>query len=391
MLFRFKSTLSDFIVDEQLPYTLDSTGTHYYVHIEKQNQATMDIINHVRKKLSLPKNLIGYAGLKDKKGITRQRLSFDAVQMQRKLNSKNRTELLAQTLSTVCTVLNTWRYSAPLSLRADFLNQFQVTLRATKKLSLTEKKLAATTLESILASPFPNYFGTQRFGINGRNIKQGKGMIDGYHGDIKGFDRIFKLQAYASHLFNLMLTTRIEKQTSWFLDGEMVLVGEQLWSYIWWSRYPQADRKKTEDFFVYCQDTSQRKDTISQYTQIVLPVLWYNSILPHRETTMGKYVALFFKRQGINAKHREIFKELDLYGRLRAARVSALNPSYKREGDDLSISFGLPAWSYASVVIDLMTERLDAQMQTLDPTPAPVAPLPKKKTSYSKKPKKKGK
>jgi tRNA pseudouridine13 synthase len=231
MLFRFKSTLTDFLVDEQLPYNLLKEGSHFFVHIEKQNATTMDVIDHLRRTLALPKNLIGYAGLKDKKGITRQWFSFDAAAMEKRMQVKYRDDILLKAIKQVCTVLETGRHNKQLSLRDDFRNHFTVILRASKKLSQQEKDLTASTLDTLLKTPLPNYFGTQRFGINGRNVKEAELMLEGKRQDIVGFDRKFKLQALASHFFNMTLKTRIEKNATGLIDGDFLEIDKNIYTY----------------------------------------------------------------------------------------------------------------------------------------------------------------
>ena len=56
----------------------------------------------------------------------------------------------------------------------------------------------------------PNYFGFQRFGIDGENYKKGKQIVEG---TLKERNRNLKqmfINAYQSYLFNSWLSKRIE-------------------------------------------------------------------------------------------------------------------------------------------------------------------------------------
>jgi tRNA(Glu) U13 pseudouridine synthase TruD len=334
MLFRFKSTLTDFLVDEQLPYKLLSEGTHFFVHIEKQATTTMEVIDHLRRTLALPKNLIGYAGLKDKKGITRQRLSFDAEAMKNRMQVKYREDILLKSLKEVCHILETGRHTKQLSLRDDFHNHFSVILRATKKLSLNEKELTKITLDKLLASPIPNYFGTQRFGINGRNVKEAEAMLQGKRGDIIGFDRKFKLQALASHLFNMTLKTRIEKNPTGLMDGDFLEIEKKLYIYHNGNLYLQTIPGKQEQekqFFVQAQIEKDSKPFAKDMSYaIMLPHLGYNSLIPAQTTDMGRYYHLFMRRQYINEESWKLFQELEIFGIMRAVWIRCMKPKRTR-------------------------------------------------------------
>lgn len=73
-LFSFKQKSQDFIVTEELPFSLSDTGDVFFVFFEKRNLNTMDIVNHLCSSLNIPRLTLGIAGLKDKKAITRQRI-----------------------------------------------------------------------------------------------------------------------------------------------------------------------------------------------------------------------------------------------------------------------------------------------------------------------------
>lgn len=76
MYFAFKSQPSDFVVHEVLPFELSGNGDFLYILFEKEQVNTMDIIMWICESRELKREQLGIAGLKDKEGITRQRLSI---------------------------------------------------------------------------------------------------------------------------------------------------------------------------------------------------------------------------------------------------------------------------------------------------------------------------
>jgi tRNA pseudouridine13 synthase len=76
MLYQFKQQPEDFIVEEILPVLPSGKGEVFFVYFEKRNLTTMEVLEHLQRQLSLTREDLGIAGLKDKAGITRQRISI---------------------------------------------------------------------------------------------------------------------------------------------------------------------------------------------------------------------------------------------------------------------------------------------------------------------------
>ena len=57
-----------------------------------------------------------------------------------------------------------------------------------------------------------------------------------------------------------------------------------------------------------------------------------------------------------------MYKELEIYGIMRAVWIHCKQAKRHWIGDDLSLSFGLPAGSYASVVVEQILNKLDEKL-----------------------------
>src|SRR3989339_148783 len=71
--------LEDFIVEELPAYLPQGEGEHCFAFIEKKNLTTPEAIRRICNQLGISNTGVGYAGLKDKRGITRQWISFQGI------------------------------------------------------------------------------------------------------------------------------------------------------------------------------------------------------------------------------------------------------------------------------------------------------------------------
>jgi tRNA(Glu) U13 pseudouridine synthase TruD len=113
----------------------------------------------------------------------------------------------------------------PIGMTSDITNTFHIRLRATKKLSQTEKQKTEKIITQLFDNGVPNIFGKQRFGIESRNPKLGKDILEGKLKIHEKFEAKFKLQAYASRLFNEYVAWRTKKEPK-MLDGDILQMDE---------------------------------------------------------------------------------------------------------------------------------------------------------------------
>ena len=65
----------DFFVEEIPLYEPCGEGEHQYLLVEKQGMSTLDLVRLLAKHFGVRREAIGFAGLKDKRAITRQVIS----------------------------------------------------------------------------------------------------------------------------------------------------------------------------------------------------------------------------------------------------------------------------------------------------------------------------
>ena len=127
--------------------------------MEKQDIDHFSAIKEVARLLNKRIDAIGYAGTKDKRAWTSQRISIFNPDIEK-----------IKTFSHPKIILKNFKWNKR-KIKMGYLesNHFKITLRD------IDKKDAMKIIKHIRNTKwFPNYFGKQRFGINGNNVKIGE-------------------------------------------------------------------------------------------------------------------------------------------------------------------------------------------------------------------------
>ncbi len=154
----------DFVVEEIPRYQPNGTGTHVYFFIEKRGLPTLAAIQHIARALGRQPRDIGYAGMKDAHGVTRQMLSVEHI-------DPSRVESLSLARIKVLWIS---RHANKLKLGHLAGNRFDIKVRETMDAPLAAASAIVKTLER---RGVPNYFGPQRFGARGDNALIGAAVL----------------------------------------------------------------------------------------------------------------------------------------------------------------------------------------------------------------------
>lgn len=134
-----------------------------YVHfvLYKENKETMEVANLLSKFLRIPPKTISYAGTKDRRGVTVQKLSVSKIKVER-LNGLNKTLRGVK--------LGSFEYSStPLKLGELAGNEFIITIREADLMGEATiddrlEEVVNKAMASLRTRGFINYYGMQRFG-----------------------------------------------------------------------------------------------------------------------------------------------------------------------------------------------------------------------------------
>tara|TARA_B100000809_G_scaffold177636_1_gene175193 strand:- start:4348 stop:5607 length:1260 start_codon:yes stop_codon:yes gene_type:complete len=161
---KIREELEDFLVDEISLYQPCGEGEHVYFRIEKRDLATSEAIRQLSHRLGRPEKDFGYAGLKDRKGITRQTVSLAGIRVEDVLDLEFKN----------LRILSARRHRNKLRLGHLRGNKFRIRIRG---VSADADELAKPILERIEEQGLPNYFGPQRFGNRGDSHWIGRAFL----------------------------------------------------------------------------------------------------------------------------------------------------------------------------------------------------------------------
>jgi tRNA pseudouridine13 synthase len=164
-----KSCVEDFRVSEVFEELGYEGGRYLVLDVEKTNWDTHHLIREMARKLRISQKRFGWAGTKDKRAVTSQRISIMNLD-ESQLNKINLPDLKIRVLG---------RTNRAVGLGDLLGNSFHITIR---DMSCPDPaaRLAAVTSEIEKQRGVPNYFGVQRFGdIRPVTHKVGEAMVRG--------------------------------------------------------------------------------------------------------------------------------------------------------------------------------------------------------------------
>jgi tRNA pseudouridine13 synthase len=219
----FRTELEDFQVYEELGFSFSGEGEHLCLQIEKRGENTHWIAQLLAQFYGVDEVAIGYCGLKDRRAVTRQWFSVHLPNT----DEVNRPELPS---APQYQLLSSARHCKKLRRGIHEANRFVIRLRQVQG----GQEATESRLQQVVEQGVPNYFGEQRFGINGGNLLEADRLLAEQYGANRHRGRGKRssskggspkgglyLSAARSYLFNLVLAERI-RQGCWAspLEGE---------------------------------------------------------------------------------------------------------------------------------------------------------------------------
>ena len=390
-----RSSPEDFQVEEVFEEFVYEGGRYLVIEVEKRDWDTHHLIREMSRHLGISQRRFGWAGTKDKRARTRQRISImnlDEPELERIKLPDISINVLGRTNRAVGL--------------GDLLgNRFAITIR---DLACPEpaRRLASISEEIRRHRGVPNYFGVQRFGeIRPVTHKVGEALARGKieeavriflslphpgeqertrearerlweSGDIQAarnefppylhyelamlnylaehpgdyahsFDvlsvnlkRLF-VHAYQSYLFNRILSLRLEKA----MPLDEALVGDV----VCFSRGGLPDIEKSQEV------TEDNLHAVARLVKrgrafITLPLIGFESRLAGGRE--GEIERQILAEEKISPKGFEVAENPDLGSRgTRRAALCPVDPKIRVEGDVAHLQFVLPKGSYATVVL----------------------------------------
>jgi tRNA pseudouridine13 synthase len=218
---RFRATPADFVVEERFGFEPSGAGEHLLLTIEKRGQTTPHVARRLAAWAGVPEADVGYAGLKDKFAVTRQRFSV-------RIPKKVAPDVSLLDSDDVRVLGHAW-HARKLPRGALEGNAFELVLRDV----VGERAAIEARLAAIRDGGLPNYFGEQRFGRDGDNVAQARRLFAGAR--FRRDERSLLISAARSELFNAVLAARIVDGRwadgvdgeVWMLDGTHSVFGPE--------------------------------------------------------------------------------------------------------------------------------------------------------------------
>jgi len=191
----------DFQVDEIQQFTPSGKGEHVWLHIQKTGENTEWVGDQLAKIADVARRDVSYAGMKDRNAVTTQWFS---VQMP----GREAPDWQAQLPESII-VLDEQRHDRKLKRGALKGNKFKLIIRD----FVGDESALKESVENIVQQGIPNYFGEQRFGRDGDNVRKARQWFKGEFKVKSRPKRSIYLSAARSWIFNHILSMRVKNGT----------------------------------------------------------------------------------------------------------------------------------------------------------------------------------
>lgn len=310
-----KSDTADFLVDEIMPVQPTGEGEHLWLHIRKTGNNTDWVARQLALWAGVKPMEVGYAGLKDRHGVTSQWYSIH-------LPGKPDPDIAALHIEGV-ELLQHRRHNRKLKRGTLAGNRFDITVRdLTGDLSGLPSRLVTVQQQGV-----PNYFGEQRFGHGMSNLTAAERMFNGER--VRQHERSLYLSAARSWIFNQVLSQRVRAQ-NWntHLPGDVLMLDGRSACFADDNSADIATRLQTLDIHptgpLWGRGTSMAQADCLQL-----------------ENTIAQQFPVFcsgLEKAGMDQERR-------------ALRLRVKDLQWRIDNDVLQLSFALPAGSYATMVL----------------------------------------
>jgi len=192
---RIRVLPEDFRVDEVPAYAPAGEGRHLFVHVEKRLRTTDEVASALARAAGVSVRQVGYAGRKDRAGVTRQWLSVEG------LDADTARALGIPGVSVLDAIPH------PHKLRTGHLrgNHFTLTVRDVPA-ELADR--AAERLREMAERGMPNRYGAQRYGREERNVRRGQAILAGKRSPRDRRAARFEISALQAAVYDRVLADR---------------------------------------------------------------------------------------------------------------------------------------------------------------------------------------
>lgn len=197
----FKAEPEDFVVREWLGFEADGEGDHMLLTVRKRGANTLWVAKQLARFAKADVRDVGFAGLKDRQAVTEQAYTLPSKHLQ----PNDWIGFTGEGFE----VMGAVRQRRKLRRGAHKGNDFEIVLRDVQG----DRDALLQRLQQLKELGAPNYFGPQRFGHDGYNLRMADDWLVQGNEIRDRVQRGFALSAARSLIFNAVLQARIEHGT----------------------------------------------------------------------------------------------------------------------------------------------------------------------------------
>ena len=315
-----------FVVEEVPLYAAQGEGQHLYVNITKVGLTTKEVQLHLERLFGLKRDDVGFAGMKDKLARTTQTFSLDVGRQPPSFADEAAVRIDAELPVTV-----NWTRFHKNKLRLGHLlgNRFAITVTGLALPAEEVSRRAERIVGRLYERGMPNYFGPQRMGKDGSNVRQGLAVLLGERQKLDRWLRRFLISAYQSYLCNRYLARRAE--TGVF---EQLLEGDVAKKYATGGMFDVIDLEAEQVRYV--------DQEISFTAPIYGPRMWA------AKGAAGRLEDEILAEAQITVDH---LARAHVEGTRRLGRLLIPDLRVEPTGDGLLVTFMLPKGAFATTVL----------------------------------------
>ena len=345
----FTKNANDFVVNEIPLYEFSGEGEHLILCVRKKEMTTWHMIQALSEACGAKTRDFGYAGLKDKDGMTTQYISIHK-------NYESKLENFHH--ENIKIISKTYHNN---KIRIGHLKGNRFFIRVKRVNKIDAKKLQ-NGLKTLSSEGFPNFFGYQRFGRDGDNYIVGKEILEGKRRERKRKMKNFFISAYQSYLFNTWLSNRLK--IGHILEG---FSDKEAAKSLGFSIDLVKELKKQKRFFkVFKGDVAHHypagkafvcEDLEAELERFDKEEITITGWLPGGRSMRCEGFAKELEDE-VCAKAEPYLNQMDGARRFAWVFLKDVEYEYKEDENWFEMHFTLPKGSYATVVLEELTHQL---------------------------------
>ena len=354
---KLRERIEDFIVDEIPKHTdLAANGEYTHFNMEKENWETISAVRAIARSLDVSYKRFGYAGNKDRRAVTTQRIAAWQVEQE---------QLMKVQLYGI-RLYDFTKSNSRISLGDSEGNRFRITIRNPELRGQELEASMKAASEQIEIAGVPNYFGYQRFGTVRPNTHLvGRELVKG---NLEAAVMRYLCYPYATERPECQAARRYLEETHDFGGALRIYPHRLVFERMMLDALRNNPRdfvgalrrlpKKIRKLLVHAYQAYLFNRTLSAMIEREmntsvhhLPLIGFNSSFS--EGPQGELEKTILDEEGISRKEflTRSVPELSCKGYLRASSVN-LKPVLKMVSDEtVVVEFTLPTGSYATTAL----------------------------------------